>query len=509
MNSRTDYAIKNVKWGYICTGITYLFGFVLRTLIIRILGENYAGINGLFSNILGVLSFAELGIGTALNYSLYKPIAVGDNEKVKSLMQLYKVSYRLIASIIAFFGTCLIPFLDKLVKDPGDVGDLKVYYIIYLFTTVTTYFVSYKYSLANAKQENYLVSFLTMISSCFTYIMQIVVLLLFKDYLIYLVVGVIVDCIQKIWISSYINSKYHILKEKSIVPLEKKEKREIFDNTKALILHKVGDVSVHQTDNIIISAFVNVSMVGKVTYYSFFINAAHQLFVVALNAVVGSLGNAISEENQEIQYKLFKVYRFVAFWMYGLTSIGLYIMLSKLVYILVGSKMVIANLIVLLMIIDFYMIGQRAALNNMKMAGGIFRQDQFIPIVQAVVNLIVSIVLVKHIGVIGVYIGTVVQGLVSTIIRPCIVYPQMFNKNASFYFVDSMKYIFAMIVAFVICKVIDVGLFTECTLFTFVVEMMLLVIVINSTFLILFAKNIEMRYLIDVIKEKFKWKKYQ
>ena len=156
MSSRLKMAARNAFWSYFSMFVSFGLQFISRTVFIYCLGEEYLGINGLFSNVLGVLSFAELGIGTAINFCLYKPVAENNIEKIKSYMWYYKWAYRTIAVIITIIGLALIPFLNVLVKDPGNVGNIVIYYLIYLFNTVTTYFVSYKYSLVNAEQKNYI-----------------------------------------------------------------------------------------------------------------------------------------------------------------------------------------------------------------------------------------------------------------------------------------------------------------------------------------------------------------
>ena len=145
MKSRTKMTFKNIFYGYIANIISLVLNFVSRTIFIKMIGTAYLGINGLFTNVLGVLSFAELGIGTALNFSLYKPVAENNKEKIKSIMNLYKMSYRVIAVLIAIIGLILLPFLKFIVKDPGDIGNINIYYLIFLFNTVTGYFVSYKF----------------------------------------------------------------------------------------------------------------------------------------------------------------------------------------------------------------------------------------------------------------------------------------------------------------------------------------------------------------------------
>ena len=501
MKSRLDHVIENIKWGYVCTVVTYFFGFIMRTAVIIILGENYAGIGGLFANILGVLSFAELGIGTAMNYSLYRPIASNNTEKIKSLMKFYKKAYSTVAFVIAVSGLMLLPFLKYLVNDPGEVGDIRLYYVIYLFTTVTSYFVSYKYSYVNAKQDNYVVSIVGMVSSSLTYIFQIFVLILTKQFFLYLVFGAIVDLIQKGWISCYLNKRYPILCEKNAKKLEKKELMIIKDNTKALVIHKVGDVCVHQTDNIIISSFINLVTVGRVTYYSYFISAMHQVLCVALNSVVGTLGNAISEVSKEKQYSIFKIYRFAAFWIYGLTTVGLYFMISKIITFLVGDGVMLPRAVTGLMLIDYYMLGQRAALNNMKMAGGIFAQDQYISIVQAIVNLVMSVILVTRVGLIGVYIGTVTQGLIASLVRPIIVYPYLFKKSPLSYFKDSLIYACVVMCALSICTWID-AFFVNNNLWMIILEASVLFIVINAVFALALFKTREFRFVWNVYRRK-------
>ena len=157
--SRINNATRNIKYGYVGMIVQLVLGFISRTVFIYTLGVTFLGVNGLYTNVLGVLSLAELGFGTAMNYSLYKPIAaIGDLEKIKSLMNLYKRAYRVIALVVSVMGLLLVPFLKYIIKDPGNISidELTIFYLIFLFNTVSTYFVAYKYSLVNAEQKNYI-----------------------------------------------------------------------------------------------------------------------------------------------------------------------------------------------------------------------------------------------------------------------------------------------------------------------------------------------------------------
>ena len=359
MGSRLEMTAKNAFWSYFSMGVSFVLQFISRTVFIYFLGEGYLGINGLFSNVLGVLSFAELGIGTAINFSLYKPVAEHDVEKIKSYMYYYKWAYRIIALIVCILGIILIPFLDILVTDPGNVGNITIYYCIYLFNTVTSYFVSYKYSLVNAEQKNYIYTNINLIITTSTIIIQIIALVIWKNFLIYLSVAAVFGVFQKIFISRYFDKLYPYLKDKNVKKLSKNEKNTLISKVKALVIHKIGDVSVHQTDNIIVSAFVSTKMVGLLSNYNLIISTVTSCINILFNSVTGSLGNMVATETKEYQYQIFKKYRFIGFWFYGFTAIALSILMSPFIELWIGNRMVVGALTINLIVLDYYMIGQR------------------------------------------------------------------------------------------------------------------------------------------------------
>ena len=196
--SRTEYVKKNILYGYISTVISSVFSIITRTIFVYVLGAEYLGVSGLFSNVLGVLSFTELGIGSAIVFSLYKPIAENDNEKIKSLISLYKRAYRLIAIVVTMIGLIIIPFLDYLVNTDIPMSEIRVYYIIFLFNTVSSYFVTYKTSYVSALQKEYIVTNTTTIGTIVTNVIQIIFLVAGGNYLSYLLIAAIIGLLQKI-----------------------------------------------------------------------------------------------------------------------------------------------------------------------------------------------------------------------------------------------------------------------------------------------------------------------
>lgn len=500
MPSRLKMTARNAFWSYVSMVVSLLLQFISRTVFIYSLGEGYLGINGLFSNILGVLSFAELGIGTAINFSLYKPVSENDTEKIKTYMHYYKCAYRVIALIVAVLGLALIPFLDVLVTDPGNVGDIRIYYIIYLFNVVSSYFVSYKYSLVNAEQKNYIYTNINLILSATTTVIQIVSLLIWKSFLAYLLIAAVFGVFQKIFISKYFDKLYPYLKEKNIQKLTRAEKDTLITKIKALIIHKIGDVSVHQTDNIIVSAFVSTKTVGLLSNYNLLISTVSGCINVLFNSVTGSLGNMVATESKEYQYAVFKKYRFIGFWFYGFTATALGILMTPFITLWIGERMVVDSVVVNLLIIDYYMIGQRICLNNIKSAAGLYEPDKYVALLQAVVNLVSSIALVKLIGLPGVYVGTIIQGTLSTILKPILSYKMMFGISSRYYFIDSLKYGGAVIVSYLICGTIGNFILSNVTIMNFIYMMAVVVVIPNTVFVLFFHRCPEFQFLADTAR---------
>ena len=504
---RIQHTIKNIVFGYIGNLSSTVLGFILRTVFIMKLDETLLGVNGLYTGVLSLLSMAELGIGTALNFSLYAPVAQKNYDRIKSYMQFYKKAYRIIGLIVAVLGIALIPFLKFFIKDPGNYGirELTLYYLIFLFNTVSTYFVSYKYSLVNAEQKNYIQTNILTITKLATTILQLIVLVVTSNFLLYLLTAAAVELLQKIWANNYLNKRYPYLLDKDVVPLGKEETKDICDKTKALLCLKIGDIARLQTDSIIISSFIQVAIVGIVDNYNMVINSVQNFVLVIFNSAISSFGNLIATESKQKQYELFKIYRFVANWIYGLSAIGFYVLLTPLVVDLwLGEKWLLSANIVALIVIDYYFKGDRVVMMNFRTAAGVFEQDKFLPLIQGGVNLVISIVLVQRIGLIGVYVGTVVSGLIANISRPPIVYRVCFERKSKEYFIDTAKYLLVMAVILVIVLPLSGMLLKEVTLVTFILTGVMIVVVYNVIFLTAFCKTGEFRYMYDMVMRRVK-----
>ena len=507
MASRSKFIAKNIAFGYVANIIALILNFISRTVFIYTLGDSYLGISGLFGNVLGILSFAELGIGTAMNYELYKPVAEHDYEKIKSLMNFYKLAYRTIAAVVATVGLLICPFLKYIVHDTNGVltgNSLYVYYLIYLFNTVISYFVTYKFSLVNAEQKSYIFTTINSITNLFTVGFQIVVLLVFRNFLFYLLTASIIGTLQKIGVSIYLRHLYPYLSEKSVQKIDRFELNSIKKNVKALIIHKVGEISVYQTDNIIISMFEGIKTVGLVSNYTLIISSVKGFVDIIFNSATPSFGNLMTESDTEHKYELFRCYKFLGFWVYGFCSIAFIILANPFISLWIGENRTLDIAVVLLLVMDFYLVGQRICLNNVKVAGGVFWQDRYVAFFQAIVNLIVSIIMIKKIGLPGVYIGTIVQGLISTMIKPIIVYRNLFKRNPKEYFIQGIGNLSVVIIACGVCEIICKCWIKEVTIVNFVIRMIIVVLVPNIVFGIVYHKTKEFEYLTKTISKIIK-----
>ncbi len=502
---RIQQAKKNITFGLLSNLVILIMNFLQRTIFIMVLGRTISGVNTLFTDILSVLSMTELGIGTAINYSLYKPVANQDLEKIKSYMRLYKRAYIAIAGVITVIGIALIPFLKYLVKNPEGTTpqELTVYYLIFLFNTVSTYFVAYKYSLVNAQQRNYIQTNITTVTKIVSVIVQTVVLLTTESFLCFLLAQAVVELIQKIFVSGYLNRLYPYLRDKDVKKLEKEETDIVVTKTKALMCHKIGDVARLQTDSIIISSFIDVGTNGVVGNYNYVITYVANFVNTIFSSVLSGFGNLVATESREKQFTVFKVYRFFACWLYGYTAVGFWYLLTPLVGdIWLNHDWIIGQGIVTLILIDFYFKGIRGVLFNFKIAAGVFENDRFLPLIQGAVNLVLSIGLVQVIGLPGIYVGTVVSGLIANFVRPVIVYHTCFDRKATSYFVDSAKYIAVILVITAVLFPIKKLLLSEVTFPTFLIMCVVVTLVYNAGFLLIFGRTAEFRYLWDAVAGK-------
>ena len=406
---RTRRAFVNIIWGFIEKMITLICPFIIRTIMIYKLGNEYLGLNGLFTSILQVLSLAELGFGDAIVFSMYKPIIENDNKMLSALLNLYKKVYRIIGMVILCVGLLILPFITKFVKGgyPGEVN-IYVLYCIYLFNTVISYFLfAYKESLLKAHQRNDVNSRILSGCNIVMYVLQIIVLLLFSNYYLYIVImpvtTIVLNCVRSLFVKKMypqIVCEGHIEKD-AVIGLSKR--------IIGLTLNKLAQVCRNSFDSIIISSFLGLVILARYQNYYYIISALTVMVSIITTAVGAGIGNSIAAETVEKNYSDYKEFLFIYNWIACFCTVCMLCLYQPFIELWGGKSNVLPLSTVILCCIYFYTmkLGDIAAVY--RQAAGIWWEDKFRPIVESVVNLAVNIVLVKYIGVDGVLVSTIIS----------------------------------------------------------------------------------------------------
>lgn len=499
---RTKYTIINSIVGVIGQVILACINFILRRVFVNTIGLEYLGVNGLFSNILSFLALTESGVGIAMAYSLYLPIVNNDNDKINALMKFYKKIYTGIALGITLLGLILIPILPYLIKDSIFTNqEIVVYYLFFLTENVSSYFLAYKSTFLNACQKNYIVTFIRTISMSLGLLIKIFVLYYTGNFLIYLTISVLTMIINNIFISIYVTHHYPYISEKTSMNVEEKDKLELIKNIKGLFMHKIGAFAVFGTDNIIISMFVNLKMVGIYSNYSMVLSQLNMLASQLFNAVIPSMGNYIASAKCEKVYDMYKSIQCINFLLYGTFSSILICVIQPFIKLWIGGEGLLATGVVYLLITDFYLKGMRNTVQIVKTAGGVFYQDRFAPLIEAVANLVVSIFLARRIGIAGVFIGTIVSGLLAPFwITPFYVYRDLLKIPFIEYIKDSFFYLILLLITCFCGNNISEIIIVNNLFLNIIIQAVFIAILTVLIYIIALHKKKEFIFLIEKVK---------
>lgn len=433
--SRTEYSAKNTTVAVISRMVAIFMGFVTRVVFTHTLSESYVGINGLFTDILNVLALSELGVGTAITYALYKPIAEEDVEKQKSLMQMYQWLYRIIAGIVLVAGLMVIPFMDVLIKNQPDVDHLTLIYLLYLANSVLSYLMIYKRTLVDAHQLIYIGTLYQTIFLVIQDVVQIIVLLTTRNFMLFLVIYIVCTLGGNLCISRRADQLYPYLKEKKVKPLDRGERKGIFRNIKAMLMHKIGTVAVNNTDNLLLSSIVGITSVGLYSNYYLLIGSVRQVLDQIFQGITASVGNLGVTENPKRVQRIFEASFFIGQWMYGVAAIFLYELLSPFVKLSFGENYVFPQSVVLVLCINFFVTGMRKSTLVFRDSLGLFWYDRYKSIAEALINLVTSILLALRFGTAGVFIGTLISTMTTSMwVEPYVLYKHHLKTSPAGYF---------------------------------------------------------------------------
>lgn len=499
--SRTENSILNIVTGLGGYVINTLLGLICRMVFTRTLAEDYLGISGLFTNILSMLSLAELGIGSAITYALYRPLAVNDQPKVATLVKFYGQCYKVIGVVVGIVGLCVMPFLNLIIREQPNISEsLYLIYGLFLFNTASTYFFSYRSSLLAAAQQNYLVTGLNYIVTIIQSAVQMLLLLLTHNYMLYLLVQTAGGLTYNVVISRVAVKRFPFIADKNIAPLEKEERKGLIANVRALTIWKISGLLVNQTDNIIITYFNGLATTGFASNYTLLSGTLNTLLNQVFNGIGASVGNHNALETKEHKLQLFSAINLANFWLFGWATIGIFLVSSDLVALLFGEKYVLEQSIPFVIALNFYMVGMQNAVWTYGNTMGLFRQGRYLLFLTAAINLVCSIWLGKIWGLFGILIATAIsRALTNTWYDPYKVFKYGFQEPPILYFKKYFKYALILTVCGAICYFLC-SLCRFSLLVNVIVKCIICSIIPNALFWMLFHRRPEFVYLENTAK---------
>jgi O-antigen/teichoic acid export membrane protein len=501
---RTKKAAINGLIGILTYLISFLPAMLVRKIFLVQLGEELLGLSSLYTNIISYLSIIEMGIGSAIIFSLYKPFAEGNRVKVKGYIDYYAKFYKIVGVIILLVGIGLLPFLHIFINDNIDMTKATIYFVLFLINTVISYLFSYKLCILNVAQEGYIVSIGTVISKVLIAILQIVILKLYSSFWWYITIQIIVNLIYYIVLNRYIDKKYTWLKNTQ-GRIEKDEKNNLIKNVKALFMHKIGYVVVFSTDNLIISSFINLSSVAKFNSYNMIIAAIQGVINTAMAAITPSIGNLLVGNDKEKSLSVHKKLFFMNFWIVSFVTISLYNTISQFINVWLGKDQLLDIFTVNIILINLYFQLMRSSVEQFKEGSGNYYQDRYASFIEAFINLVFSIILVRKIGIAGVFVGTLISNIsVIFWVKPMITYKYVFNKPLRNYFYMYFKYLSIAILPLLTTHFLTKDIKQSVLLKDFIFNCIINIVVINGAYLIIFRKNKEFIYFKNLIIGKFK-----
>lgn len=504
---RTQNSVKNLLASFVMSIVVLVVGFIVQRVFIKTLGLEYLGINGLFTNIVTMLGIVELGLGSAIVYHFYRPLAKRDKKRVKSLLHFYKLGYRIVAATVAVIGLLLMPFVPAIVGEVAISIDLVSVYALFLLDVVFSYLLTYKRSILYADQKSYLVNIAHLTSLLVMNGLQIAALLITGNFYLYLIIKIAMRVAENLIISSLVNKRYGYLTEGKARPIDAETKQDIFKKIKALFMHKIGALLVLGSDNIIIAIFLGVTTVGLYGNYYLVAAAIGMIVGQAFTAITASVGNLLITSSSKKSYAVYNNVRFANFWLATFAATGMLVAMDSFVEVWLGSGYILATSVLIVISINLYLQLTRSVTSSFKEAAGIFHEDRYVPLIESVVNIVLAILFMHIFGLAGVIMGTICSTLIVHLFSyPKYVYTKLFKRTyANYYF----EFVRSLIVAVVIGTA-TFGLSHAVTVHGAVLQLAIniaiVLIVPNVILYTIFRNSNELKYfkqlILDIVNKK-------
>ena len=439
--SRSKRTAQNAVVGFTYQFVSMVLGFVSRVVFLRTIGVEFLGLNGIFGDVLTLLSMADLGFSTAMAYSFYKPLADGDKDAIASLVAFYKRIYNVIALVVLTLGLLCIPFLRFIVKTDQDIPLLEVYYLFSLTNVVTSYLFVYKTTLLTADQKDYKVVLIRMITRISKVLLQILMLVVFKSYILYLTVATVMGILNNLIASKKAEQEYPYIKDLRDKYVEDKNlKGRIVENMKSVFIYKLSTTVFSATDNIIISMVISTAAVGL---YSNYLNLSQKLLLmeqILFSSMTASIGNVIAKESADKKHEVFQSIQSVSLILCGVITTCYCLLADDFVGVVYGKEYTLPLLVAIAVTVNAYFSCALQPLWLYRDATGLYRKTKYVMLVATIENIVLSVALGKIMGIAGVVFASAISRLTTYCwYEPKLLYKEYFDRTVGKYFLQMLK----------------------------------------------------------------------
>ena len=506
--SRTENSLRNLRYAALLNLALVVVNFIARRVFVVVLSEQYLGLNGTFTNVLSMLSIAELGVGTAITYSMYKPLAEHNEDLLLSLMALYRRFYRIIALVILILGAALTPLLPYLTYDLPDIPNIRLIYLLFVLDSALSYVFVYKQSLITADQKQYIVTAYRNIALMLLAVVQSVLLIATKNYYLYLAAKIISTVAINVVLARKADQMYPFLQSKTIPALPPAIQTEISKNIRATLIHKLGTVVVFQTDNLLIAIFVGAVSVGIYSNYVMITSGLTMAYLLVFRSLTASVGNLCAQEDKTRAREVFWEIDLFGRWLYGFSAICLVVLFNHFIgSVWLTQEYLFPMELVLIIAANFYITGMRQSVLTYRDAMGLYWYDRYKAVLEALINLVVSILLARRMGILGIFIGTFVSTVTTCLwVEPYMLFKHGFHYPVRGYFLryalHTLLTIAAGFATWYACSLLP-----STGLLPFIGKLIVCAILPNALFLLFYRRTQAFQALYQVIRNRLKRKK--
>jgi O-antigen/teichoic acid export membrane protein len=449
------------------------------------------------------MSFADLGISSAIIYRIYQPLSRDDTERVGQLMRFFKKANRMIAFTIFAIGCLIALFLPSLIKDSTEIPkDINIYLVFFLFLlqSVSSYLFTYKLTMFDVDQKQYLNTLINTGTMAVRSLVQIIILVILRNYILSLLAGTVVTVISNMLSDAWVTKKFpQVFTVRT--DITSGEKKGIYRDTFAAICHKIGGVIITSTDSILLSKYIGLIITGIYSNYAMILSSITEMVAVLFGPFTAALGNAHATEENDGRYRIYKRSMFVNFWIVGLITTCLFLLVNDFIILWLGEGMILDFKTVVFLCVQFYIVGTRKVSEAYMYACGLFVRDKARPAVEAALNIIFSIILLRMFGVAGVFAGTVISCLLTTYWRePYLLYKYVFYRSSLDFWIINIRNALVIVLTVLIVKTASANMFSgNMSMLQWIMKGLLSVFTFEVIHSIVFIRNEDFHFALSCI----------